>query len=313
MQEEQSSLHYAFIFNPRAGRYRRVELMRRIGQIFSGGSHGHTAEVFLTDRSGHASELAADLARLHRGRLVAVACGGDGTANEVANGIAGTQAAMTILPIGTANDFARAALSDNIPSRLLDKIIRPSIRPIDVIRVDERICLNIASLGFDTKVQMITMAINARFRWLGSFTYPLAILLSLLGDREYTMHYNLDTINEQGEITELEGDAAFILAAICNGRFYGNGFNPAPAARLDDGRLDFCLVDAMPLLRMLPLIPKYKKGRHLSDPAVHAWQVTGGRIRAIDGLLLGNLDGETFSRSSIGFKIIPKGMNFAFY
>ncbi len=312
MENDQISLHFAFIINPTAGRFHIADLEKRIHGVFDAQSI-HTAEVIMTDRSGHASQLAADLASRFGAELVVVACGGDGTANEVANGIAGTTAAMAILPIGTANDFARAALSTTNPDKLLSMIMAPKIRPIDVIEVDDRICLNIASLGFDTKVQKAASAMTAKIRWLGSLSYPLAIVKSLFGDRQYPMHYSLDTIDFNGKPGNIEGDALFILAAICNGRYYGGGFNPAPQASLDDGRLDFCLIDSLPLRRILPLIPKYKKGRHIGDPAVHCWQVTGGRIEAPTGNLLGNLDGEAFEKPSIDFAIIPLGLRFAFY
>jgi diacylglycerol kinase (ATP) len=305
--------HFTFIVNPRAGRFHNDELIRRIEAIFLDEPHGHTAEVILTDRRYHASELAAKHAARHGANLIAVACGGDGTANEVVNGIFGTAAALAILPIGTANDFARAALSTTNLDQLLAKILQPDIRPIDVIQVDERICLNIASMGFDTKVQRTASAINAKVRWLGSLSYPLAIFSALFGGREYAMHYQLQTIGPESKTATIEGDANFILAAICNGRYYGGGFNPAPNAILDDGRLDFCMVDSLPLRRILALIPLYKKGRHLSDPAVHCWQVTGGRIAAPAGNLLGNLDGEDFEKPAIVFKVIPAGLRFAFY
>jgi diacylglycerol kinase family enzyme len=82
---------------------------------------------------------------------------------------------------------------------------------------------------------------------------------------------------------------------------------------LDDGRLNFCLVDSLPLRRILPLIPLYKQGKHLSDPAVHCWQVTGGQIEAPSGELLGNYDGEIFQKKAIRFQIMPLGLRFAFY
>lgn len=313
MVNELPPLHFAFIFNPKAGRFHNEKLVKRIEAIFHDHPNGHTAEVLLTFHRGHASELAAELAGRFGASLVAVSCGGDGTANEVANGIVGTQSAMAILPLGTANDFARAALTTDNPEQLLEMILQPRIRSIDVMRVDDRICLNIASLGFDTKVQLKASAINTKVRWLGSLSYPLAILAALFGGREYSMHYRLETIDADNKPGIVEADSKFILAAICNGRYYGGGFNPSPTASLDDGKLDFCLVDSLPLRRILPLIPLYKKGQHLSDPAVHMMQITAGRIEATDGLLLGNLDGESFERLAIDFKIIPAGLRFAFY
>jgi YegS/Rv2252/BmrU family lipid kinase len=313
MQTDSLSLHFAFIINPIAGRRLGAHVEQRIKRLFDPGPRHHTCEIMLTDRNGHARELAAGLAASHGSRLVAVACGGDGTAQEVANGLAGTAAAMTILPLGTGNDFARTAFSNPDVDWLIAHLGEPDIRTIDVIRVDGRICLNITSLGFDTKVQRKASFLAARSPWLGSFSYPLAIVAALFGKRDYSMHYQLQTVDGQGQPGQIEADARFILAAICNGRFYGGGFNPAPQASLDDGVLDFCLVDSLPLSRVLALIPLYKKGRHLGDPAVHTHRVTAGRITATAGLLLGNYDGEIFEVPSITFSVWPQALRFAFY
>ena len=305
--------YFLFIINPKAGRRNSSDLAGRIRSVFPEQPENPVCAVITTDRPGHATELAAACARDFGPRAVVFACGGDGTAREVANGLVGTATAMGILPIGTANDFAHAALSSISLDYLLPRLPQPAIRPIDVIEADGRICLNIASLGFDTKVQLKASRINARCRWLGSLSYPLAIVLSLFGGREYPMHYKMQAIDAAGELTVIEADARFILAAICNGRYYGGGFNPAPQAKLDDGQLFFCLVDCLPLRRVLSLIPRYKKGTHLGDPAVHGWSIVSGQIRATEGLLLGNYDGETFARQSVDFRVLPGALRFAFY
>jgi diacylglycerol kinase (ATP) len=310
---EATTRHYAFIINPVAGKRNTTHLRAKIGEIFADGTSGDTFEIIMTDRQGHASEIAADLAARHGARLVAVACGGDGTANEVANGIAGTPAAMAVLPYGTGNDLVRTVYPERSAEWLLDRIRRPDIRPIDVIELDDRICLNITSLGFDTKVQRRAIVLAARAPWLGGLIYPLSIVLALFGKRDYPMHYELQTVDEQGHPGTVAADARFILAAICNGRYYGGGFNPAPQAELADGKLDFCLVENIPLLRILSLIPLYKQGRHLSDPAVHSYRITGGRVEATSGLLLGNYDGESFEKAALRFQVRPLALRFAFY
>jgi diacylglycerol kinase (ATP) len=313
MRSEGKSLHFAFIINPKAGRRASDSLPQKISQAFPPGLTNHTHEILLTDRNDHAREMAAELAGRYGSGLVVVACGGDGTAHEVANGLAGTDAAMTILPLGTGNDFVRTALSNPDVDWLLQHITEPDIQPIDVIRVDDRICLNITSLGFDTKVQRKAIVISAKAPWLGSLSYPLAIVAALFGKRDYPMHYILQTIGEHGESGQIEADARFILAAICNGRFYGGGFNPSPQASLQDGILDFCLVESLPLGRILSLIPLYKQGKHLGDPAVHSFRVTSGQITATEGQLLGNYDGESFEKPAVHFRVWPAALNFAFY
>ena len=71
------------------------------------------------------------------------------------------------------------------------------------------------------------------------------------------MRYTIETVQPDGSHQEVSGTSSFILAAICNGRFYGGGYNPAPQALLDDGKLTFCLVDDLPLRRIIQLLPNY--------------------------------------------------------
>ncbi|NLO34932.1 MAG: hypothetical protein GX112_01105 [Clostridiaceae bacterium] len=304
---------FCFIINPRAGRRDGSHLTGRIETVFAQAPGQPSCRILLTERPGHATELAAELAATYGNRAVIFACGGDGTAREVAAGVAGTEAAMGIVPIGTANDLARTALSTREVDKLLPMLPFPKIRPIDAVKIDNETCINITSLGFDTKVQIKAAQLNRRLRFLGSSVYPLAILQSLFGRRSYRMRYTIETVQPDGSHQEVSGTSSFILAAICNGRFYGGGYNPAPQALLDDGKLTFCLVDDLPLRRIIQLLPKYKQGTHLGDPAIHQWQVVSGELEAAGTPLLGNYDGDAFSCDRLSFQIMPGAVRFAFY
>jgi len=313
MEMGQTPDTYLFIINPKAGRKDSNELTKQIMTAFSGKPGAPACEVIWTDRAGHATELAALFAGEKGSSGVVFACGGDGTAREVANGLVGTAAAMSILPVGTANDFARAVLPGLDTAAILARAEKPVIHPIDVIMANGEICLNIASLGFDTRVQRRASKMNNRCRFLGGLSYPLAILLTLFGQRQYRMHYRFEIVDDSGAIGVVEQDATYILAAICNGRYYGGGFNPAPQASQEDGLLDICLVDSLPLREILPLIPKYKKGTHIGHPAVHCWKAKAGQIRFQTERLLGNFDGEIFESETLDFQVMPKALRFAFY
>ena len=303
---------FRFILNPRAGRKDGSYLTGQIESVFASLPDAPDCQIILTERPGHATRLAADFAALYGSRLMVVACGGDGTAREVAAGLVDTEAAMSILPIGTANDFARVALSTRDVDLLIPLLPYPCIRPIDLIAVDDEVSLNITSLGFDTKVQLKAMQLNTRFRFLGSSVYPLAIVLSLIGKRQYALRCILDIIDQEGLPKEITLQTNMILAAVCNGRYYGGGYNPAPTASLDDGQLVFSMVENMPLRRIMTLLPKYKKGTHLEDQAVHTWSVRSGEIEALDGVLLGNYDGDAFQKKRIHFRVLPGALNFGF-
>lgn len=304
--------HFVFIVNPQAGRRRSQNMIRRIKSSLSG-APDLTVEFAITEAPGHATVLAADYAARYGASAIIFACGGDGTANEVVQGLAGTDAVMSIIPIGTANDFCRAAFSTIKLKTLYSRLAVPQIKPIDLIGYDNGISLNIVSLGLDTMIQILAQKLTRRWHLPGSIVYPLAIVAGLAGKRQFDMRFRFDVVAEDGRIGEITGDSRFILAAICNGRYYGGGFNPAPDARLDDGRLQVCLVDSLPLRKILPLIPLYKKGRHLGQPAIHAWTVLSGELTAEAEPLPGNADGEIFHRADIRFRVLPHHLKFAFY
>lgn len=305
--------HYLFIVNPHAGRKHMKNLAEIIDRAFL--THGMPDQysIVMTDRGGHAIELAAAFADKYGDQGVAVACGGDGTINEVAQALYGSRTALAVLPIGTANDFVKTVYPGKSLEQILDGLFEPTIRPIDCFFVDERICVNIMSLGFDTKVQRAAGRVLSRHRWLGSASYPFAIVQSLFGTRDYDMHYKFTAVDDEGQETEVEASSRYILAAVCNARYYGGGYNPAPAASIEDGLLDLCLVDSLNLIKILGLIGKYKKGQHLGHPAIHYYRVKSGEAKAEGkSLLLGNIDGEQFEKDRLGFEIRPSALDFVF-
>ncbi len=308
----QKATVFRFIINPQAGRRDGSYLKEDIASIFQAAGK-LDCQTIITEAAGHATELSREFARQYGAEVLVLACGGDGTAREVATGLVGSPAAMGILPLGTANDFARYALSTCDVKKLLPKLPYPQIRPIDTIAVDDQISLNITSLGFDTKVLQKARIIGKHWRKLGSFAYTLAIGWAIFGKRQYEIAYTFDAVKPDGATEKISGETKTILAAICNGQFYGGGFNPAPAARVDDGLLYFSIVDNMPLWQIPGLIPHYKKGTHLQHPAVHGWSVTGGEVRGLGELLLGNYDGDQFQKDKISFTVLAGSLRFAFY
>ncbi len=304
--------HFVFIVNPLAGLRQSQKMISQIEQTLQKYPQ-ITFEIILTKNQGYANEAAAAAGRRYQERAVVFACGGDGTANEVVNGLYGTKAVMGILPIGTSNDFCKNALSTLKLDELIPKLPHPRIKPIDLLSFNNQVCINILSLGFDSVVQEHATKYYRKLRLPGSLLYAVSILSALFTQKSFLMRYELTIINQEGKEQTLEADSCFILAAVCNGQFYGGGFNPAPDARLDDGRLDICIVDALPLPKILTMIPKYKKGEHISSPAVKMFSAVSGRIKASASPLPGNADGELFREKEVSFKVLPQVLPFAFY
>lgn len=310
---KEAAYQYVFILNPQAGHRTTSRLSEQIRSVFRSRGMENACEIVFTERPGHASELAKSYGeRLGAGGIL-YAGGGDGTLHEAAKGIYGTGAALGILPIGTANDFARQVLSTTSVPELLARITSPVIRPIDLFMINDEICINIASFGLDTKVQMRAESINRKFHFLGGLVYPISIVISLFGGREFGLSYELSQVSADGTVEKTTGSSRFILSAVCNGGFYGGGYNPAPNADTTDGILDICIVDNVPFRQVLKLLPLYKTGKHEKHPAVHTFKAQSGVIRSTDQVLMGNYDGEIFQSPEVTFQILPRALPFAFY
>jgi lipid kinase YegS len=192
-------------------------------------AEGHDVDVRVTWEDGHADLFAAEVA--HDVDVV-VAAGGDGTVSEVAEGLVGVDgasAALAVLPLGTANDFAAAAAIplDDIPAALRLAVEPGKVREIDVLTVGDRVVLNVATAGPGTRVTVDTP--EGLKRALGGLSYAIAGIAQLSSFAA-----------QQGTIRgpDFEWSGAFLAIAVGNGRQAGGGVALCPDARVDDGLLD---------------------------------------------------------------------------
>ena len=312
-------MKYIFIENPIAGNKDRQMLFKQVQSAFRMIDDEMIIEE--THYRGHAKEIAAQYAEKYGDECVIVSCGGDGTVHEIANGLAHTQTPLMILPFGTGNDFAKKIYkTKKIDASKVVKAfglhngkIKYKIMPIDLIDYNGEKCINVMSYGLDTKVETIGRKIAGKIKFLGQQAYNIAIVPSVLQSMRYQINFELDCVDREGTPYKWsQAPSDYTLFAICNASYYGGGFCPAPDSRLDDGLLDFCKVDAINLMEVLPLIPKYSEGTANEEASdkIHTGYLTGGRIWSTDGsALLGNCDGENFDYSEVVFKIEPKALN----
>ena len=311
-------MKYIFIETPIAGNKDRQMLFKQVQSAFRMIDDEMIIEE--THYRGHAKEIAAQYAEKYGDECVIVSCGGDGTVHEIANGIAHTQTPLMILPFGTGNDFAKKIYkTKKIDASKVVKAfglhngkIKYKIMPIDLIDYNGEKCINVMSYGLDTKVETIGRKIAGKIKFLGQQAYNIAIVPSVLQSMRYQINFELDCVDREGTPYKWsQAPSDYTLFAICNASYYGGGFCPAPDSRLDDGLLDFCKVDAVNLMEVLPLIPKYSEGTANEEASdkIHTGYLTGGRIWSTDGsALLGNCDGENFDYSEVVFKIEPKAL-----
>lgn len=269
-----------------------------------------------THCKGEAKEISARYAAEYGDGCVIVCCGGDGTVHEVANGLAGTDTPMLILPLGTGNDFAKKIYGTkkiNVENVIksygfYDGKIRYDVKPIDLIDYNGEKCINIMSYGLDVKVETLGRIIAGKIPPLGQKAYNIAIIPALLQPLKYKLNIELDCIDADGNPYKLrKTPLEYTLFAICNASYYGGGFCPAPNSKIDDGILDFAICNPIKLHQAPSLLPKFNAGRVDEMKPVDLGYLVGGRVWDAEPEkgkgILGECDGENFNCDSVTFKV----------
>ena len=244
-------MKHLFIINPAAGSRNRTEsYSSKIRDIC--GSRGLDYRIEVSACPGDCTRLAREAAQSGEAYRI-YACGGDGTLNEVAAGAAGyDNAAVTVFSGGSGNDFVKLF---NDPGAFFDleRLLDCEEATFDLIRCNGDIALNICSVGLDARIGT-DVANYKRLPLLHGFrAYAVSTVINLF--RGISEHYVVDVNGEH-----IDGEQTFVC--VCNGRFYGGGFNPVPEADPTDGLLDVLLVKKVTLLQVPAVIGKYKNGRY---------------------------------------------------
>ena len=295
-------MKHIFIINPAAGksdsRQRIYDMADALRQ-----EQGLDVQCILTKRQGHAIEIARQLCESGED-LRFYACGGDGTANEVANGILGYgNAAMTVIPVGTGNDFLKNFGPDAELFRDALHLWDGPQFPIDVIDVNGRAALTIACSGLDARVARDVHKYGESPLLTGKGSYVAALVVNFLF-RSISSHWTV----------ELDGQAAeddYAVVAACNGRYYGGGFMPVAEARMDDGVLNTLVVKKVSRPTFLRFVGPYSHGEYYKFPQVascHTAKVI--RIRSDQPDIVTCLDGECFASDDVTIRLSDKKLNF---
>lgn len=302
--------NFLFIESGRAGKEDRGALSEKIEKAFKDKGMEGRWKLVTTEREGHVADLAQAFAREQGERGVIYVCGGDGTLHEAANALVGSPCALGLIPTGTANDFAKTLYGRNwSEEEILRRAPSPRIAPMDLLMVNGVYCINLTSFGYDTVVLQKTYDILKKHPKLLNKAYYLAVLGTLFQKKSYRVTCDLHTEGER----RVAGTYSVNLAAICNGGYYGSGFNPAPMAVVNDGIGEVCFAENLTMREFLSLILKYRKGTHLGHPKVHLERCYEGEFASTDGsLLMANYDGVIFKAPVIRFKVMPKALTFAY-
>ena len=285
-------MYDAYILNPTAGAGFAQASMTKLEAVLR--EREIPFRVLTTERPCHATELASALRGDPDVRFV-VSVGGDGTAFEVACGLAGGDKPMGIIPAGTGNDFIKSAGIPKDPLQALETVLRGETVPVDLGRLNDGSFLNVCGTGFDVTVLDNAESLKSRYR--GLLPYFLGLLKAVFSYRPVHLVLTVDGEREEGD---------YLICSVANGRYIGGGIPICPSAEISDGMLDLVLVKNVPRRRIPLYLPGLMMGKILG------FRITRHRlVREISfegrGLRV-NVDGEIFSMDSARFGIREKAL-----
>ncbi len=251
-------------------------------------------EVRVTWEKGDAERLVSEASQEGIERIVAA--GGDGTINEVVSALVkiprGERPGLAVMPLGTANDFAKACGIPEDPVQALNLAVHGNTRAVDIGKANDRYFINVATGGFVTQV---TSQVPVQLKnFLGGSAYALAAIVK-------SINFEPSHGRMEAEGVELEGSA--IAGAVCNGRQAGGGQVLAPDAYINDGLLDVMVILTFPFSEVGQVI------QEVLNPVQHGKYVKRFRSRWVEswpqGVRTVNLDGEPYETGHIRFDVLP--------
>ncbi len=289
--------HY-FIINPVSGKFNHVdELTARIERTFANSLTDY--EIYITKSIGDAETQARKVASTLTEDVVFYACGGDGTCNEVINGIVGyPHAHFGVIPIGSCNDLLKSF--GDLDFNNLEKNVEGKLKEIDVLEVNNRYSINVVNIGFDADANAECIRIRKHYKKI-SRAYTMSLVTTILRKKVYPVKIRVDGENFF--------DGKMFLANVANGEYYGGGYHCAPNARLDDSKLDVMVVRNVLRMTFLRLVKDYKQGTHINNPRFgNIIKYTQGQQieLAFKNEVIVCVDGETYRWQNIKISILPK-------
>lgn len=296
-------MKHIFIVNPIAGAKNSAKEIRQ--KLFA--YTNYDISVYETETPKDATAYIRAYCTEHTEPVRFYACGGDGTINEVADGILGfPHASMSCYPCGSGNDFVRYYGG---AERFLDfeALMNAPEEEIDLMRVGDRVSVNVVNFGFDTVVAR-TMSLVRRKKVIGGKnSYYSGILYAFFKGMKTKC-----TVTVDGEV--LNPSDTMLLCTLSHGQYVGGGFRCAPLSDNKDGLIEVCLVKPVSRLALLSLIGAYRKGTHLQDKRFDKY-VTYRQAKSIhmeggEGFGI-TVDGELVDGASFDVEILPRAIRFA--
>jgi len=298
-------MKHIFIINPAAGKedsYANLEVLLRNQKTKV------DYELYATQAPGDATVYIRNWCTQNPNvRVRFYACGGDGTLNEVANGVVGFEnASLGCYPCGSGNDFVKYYGGKKVFFNLEELLDAPE-EYIDLMRVGNKYAINATHFGFDSAVAETMMNVRRKKIIGGSNAYTTGVVVGL-----FKAMRNKCKVTVDGELINPEGE--ILLCTIANGQYVGGAFRCAPRSLNNDGQLEICLVRPVSHIKFMKLIGGYQVGTHLEDQRFEKYiEYRRGKkieIEAPEGFIY-SFDGELIRQNHFTVEVVPQAIRFA--
>ena len=276
---------YDIIYNPTSGKSKKAfaELTKMLD------AKKIDYKTHTTERAGHATDITRELNKQPETNLIIL--GGDGTFNEVLNGIDNFETiTLGLIPCGTGNDFVKAAKIPVDSKKALEIILDNHSKFVDFIQLSDRRCLNVAGAGMD--VDVLERYSTMKF-WKGKIKYYASLIDVLIHLRFHHVEITID-----GKTL----DKNVFLICVANGTCIGGGMPISPNSIVDDGVLDVVFVNEIKPSKVLSLLLKFLKGKHIDEPCTEVYHTKEAVIKILDEGKI-QVDGEIIADKTLDFKI----------
>lgn len=272
-------MKYVFIINPASGKTDYNKIKENIIKTLENEDY----EIYETKAPKEAIQIANRFK--NEENTIVYSVGGDGTLNEVVNGIAEGKCKLGIIPTGSGNDFYRT----------LKEAQTENVR-LDLGKLNGRYFINIASVGMDAETCNNANKIKSKIKLHSS--YYLALIHTFLTFKSKSLKLKIDKNVYAGD---------YIIAAICNGKYYGGGFKIAPVASFDDNQFDIYLVSKAGKLKLIKILLALLKSEHEKYNEVRKYTGKNITITSENNLIV-NIDGEITISKNIEIEMIEDAL-----
>lgn len=280
------------IYNPSSGREEGVKYLANILDTLE--EMGYETSAFATKGKGDAAREAERVTKLKFNLIVAV--GGDGTVNEVVNGMAGKpyRPKLAILPLGTTNDFARAIGVPRDINKALEVLKKKQSKAVDIGKMNDNYFINIAGGGSLTE---LTYEVPSKLKTaIGQLAYYLKGMEKIAFNKSFKVEIETD-----GKVIEEE----IMMFLVTNTNSVGGFEKLAPFASYQDGYLDALFVKKCNIAEFGKLMTLLLRGGHLNDPKIIHFKTNNMVIRTEQDIQI-NLDGELGGMAPCNFEVLKK-------